>query len=131
MKNLGWHFLVELNGCDRHAVDDPVFLRTTLIDALRAAGATIIQDVFHQFSPQGVTGIVAIAESHASIHTWPEHGYAAVDLFSCTQKLDAQAVIDALAVATRAKSIEVREILRGREPQRERLSLEPLAGQSP
>ena len=82
--------LVELRDCDADALDDLQNVESTLIDTARRIGATIIGHAFHQFSPQGVTGVVIIAESHICIHTWPEHGYAAVDIFTCgdTSRLD-------------------------------------------
>ena len=75
--------LVELRDCNADALDDLQNVESTLIDTARRIGATIIGHAFHQFSPQGVTGVVIIAESHICIHTWPEHGYAAVDIFTC------------------------------------------------
>ncbi len=75
--------LVELRDCDANALDDLQNVESTLIDTARRIGATIIGHAFHQFSPQGVTGVVIIAESHICIHTWPEHSYAAVDIFTC------------------------------------------------
>ncbi len=86
LKVLGSHLLVELNGCSDRLLDDVNQVKATLLDAANAAGATVVGEIFHEFSPAGVTGVVAIAESHISIHTWPEHGYAAVDVFSCSEK---------------------------------------------
>ncbi|MYD36783.1 MAG: adenosylmethionine decarboxylase [Dehalococcoidia bacterium] len=83
MNALGTHVLVELRDCNADALDDLQNVESTLIDTARRIGATIIGHAFHQFSPQGVTGVVIIAESHICIHTWPEHGYAAVDIFTC------------------------------------------------
>ena len=83
MNALGLHVLLELRDCNRELLDDLSFVRSTLLRAARETGATVINDIFHQFSPQGVTGVVAIAESHLCIHTWPEHGYAAADIFTC------------------------------------------------
>jgi S-adenosylmethionine decarboxylase len=80
---LGTHLLLELKSCNPELLDDLPYLRQSLMEAARETGATIIGDSFHQFSPQGVTGVVAIAESHLCIHTWPEFGYAAVDIFTC------------------------------------------------
>ena len=80
---LGTHVLVELRDCDATALNDLRIVESALIDAARRISATIIGHAFHQFSPQGVTGVVIIAESHICIHTWPEHGYAAVDIFTC------------------------------------------------
>ena len=80
---LGKHLLLELNDCDRNLLDDIVFIKDVMISAANEAGATILGESFHQFSPQGVSGVLIIAESHLTIHTWPEHGYAGADIFTC------------------------------------------------
>jgi len=80
---LGKHIIVELHGVSSELLNDPKFLRKMLIDAAVKAGATVIGDIFHKFSPYGVTGVVVVKESHISIHTWPEFGYAALDVFTC------------------------------------------------
>lgn len=80
---LGTHLLLELNECDSALLDEMDLIETAMVDAAREAGANILGQSFHKFTPRGVTGIVAIAESHLAIHTWPEHGYAAVDIFTC------------------------------------------------
>ena len=72
MNALGTHLLLELKSCNPELLDDLPYLRKALMEAAEETGATIIGDSFHQFSPQGVTGVVAIAESHLCIHTWPE-----------------------------------------------------------
>ena len=83
MNALGKHLLLELKGCDKEVLNDVGFLRQALLAAAGGAGATILGESFHQFSPQGVSGVVIIAESHLCIHTWPEYGYAAADIFTC------------------------------------------------
>ena len=80
---LGTHLLLELNECDSRLLDELGLIEAAMVDAAREAGASILGQSFHKFTPRGVTGIVAIAESHLAIHTWPEHGYAAVDIFTC------------------------------------------------
>ncbi len=80
---LGKHIIVELHGVKPEFLNDPNFLKRVLINAAVKAGATVIGDIFHKFSPYGVTGVVAVKESHISIHTWPEFGYAALDVFTC------------------------------------------------
>jgi len=80
---LGKHLLLELKGCDKEVLNDVGFLREALLAAAGEAGATVLGESFHQFSPQGVSGVVIIAESHLCIHTWPEYGYAAADIFTC------------------------------------------------
>lgn len=77
------HLLVELWGCDVSRLDDVSCVRESLIAAARAAGATVVGELFHRYAPQGVSGVVLIEESHLSVHTWPEAGYAAVDFFTC------------------------------------------------
>ena len=82
-ETLGTHLLLELNECDSGLLDELDLIEAAMVDAAREAGANILGRSFHKFTPRGVTGIVAIAESHLAIHTWPEHGYAAVDIFTC------------------------------------------------
>lgn len=75
--------LVEYHGCDPAALDDRKRIEELMLRAVKAAGATPIHPFFHRFSPQGVSGVVVVAESHLSIHTWPETGYAAADFYTC------------------------------------------------
>jgi S-adenosylmethionine decarboxylase proenzyme len=83
MTALGRHLLVEFTGCDAAALADLAGVTAAMLRAAEASGATIVTHSFHHFSPHGVSGAVIIAESHLAIHTWPEHGFAAVDFFSC------------------------------------------------
>ncbi|QNI71634.1 adenosylmethionine decarboxylase [Cyanobium sp. NS01] len=80
---VGKHCILELYGCDHARLDDEAFLRDTITAAAKRAGATLLNLITHRFEPQGVTGLALLAESHISIHTWPESGYAAVDVFTC------------------------------------------------
>jgi S-adenosylmethionine decarboxylase len=80
---IGKHCILELYDCNHERLDDEAFLRDTITDAAKRAGATLLHLVTHHFEPQGVTGLALLAESHISIHTWPESGYAAVDVFTC------------------------------------------------
>mgnify|MGYP001425143588 CR=1 FL=1 len=113
MEPLGVHVLLELHDCNRGKLDDLAFVRSAMLQAAERTGATIIDHIFHQFTPQGVTGVVAIAESHLCIHTWPEHGYAAVDIFTCGEGFSptqaAQLIIDELE----SKDAELKEVERG------------------
>ncbi len=83
MTALGHHLLVEFEGCDPLALADLARVTSAMLQAAEASGATVVTHSFHHFSPQGVSGAVIIAESHLAIHTWPEHGFAAVDFFTC------------------------------------------------
>ena len=82
-ETVGKHCILELYGCDSAKLDDEAFLRDTITAAAKRAGATLLNLITHRFEPQGVTGLALLAESHISIHTWPESGYAAVDVFTC------------------------------------------------
>jgi len=88
MRILGRHLIVEYCDCDRKALDDLEYLEHHMNEAVRKSGATIVRSMFHRYNPQGVSGAVIIAESHISIHSWPEYGYAAVDFFTCGQSVD-------------------------------------------
>jgi S-adenosylmethionine decarboxylase len=79
----GQHLLAEYYGCPTSLLDDKHAIEALLNRAAKAAGATVVASVFHRFSPQGVSGVVVIEESHLSVHTWPEGGYAAVDFYTC------------------------------------------------
>ena len=80
---VGKHCILELYGCDGARLNDEGFLRSAITNAALRAGATLLNLITHRFEPQGVTGLALLAESHISIHTWPESGYAAVDVFTC------------------------------------------------
>lgn len=83
MASLGRHIIVEYYDCAPEALNDVVHIEKSMEGAAEDAGATIINSTFHHFSPYGVSGVVVIQESHLAIHTWPEYGYASVDLFTC------------------------------------------------
>ena len=82
-ENIGRHCILELYECDHEKLNDEAFIRTTITSSAKIAGATLMNLVTHSFKPQGVTGLALLAESHISIHTWPEIGYAAIDVFTC------------------------------------------------
>lgn len=109
MNALGRHLLLELRGCDREVLNDLSFLRETLLAAARASGASILGDSFHQFEPQGVSGVVIIAESHMCIHTWPEHGYAAADIFTCGSSVQPRKAAEVIMAKLGGKNHSVTE----------------------
>jgi len=88
LRALGRHLMVELYGCDVMVLNDKERIERIMTEAAVRSGATVVQSVFHLFNPHGVSGVVVIAESHLAIHTWPEHGYAAVDIFTCGTDVD-------------------------------------------
>ncbi len=113
LNSLGRHVLAELYGCAFEALDDLEQVQTYMKDAALAAGAEIRECVFHKFSPQGVSGVVVISESHLAIHTWPELGYAAVDVFTCGEKVDPWDACKYLVDKFRAEYMTANEIKRG------------------
>ncbi|MBU3661309.1 MAG: polyamine aminopropyltransferase [Flavobacteriales bacterium] len=109
---LGNHILVEFMNCDPHIMNDVAAIERDMVGAAQKAGATVINSTFHHFSPYGVSGVVVIQESHLAIHTWPEYGYAAVDLFTCGE-MDAWISFDFLKECFGAKSYSALEMKRG------------------
>ncbi len=88
MEALGRHILAEIFGCEHDILNSPERVEKIMVEAALKAGAEIREVAFHQFSPQGVSGVVIISESHLAIHTWPELGYAALDVFTCGEAVD-------------------------------------------
>ncbi len=113
MKKLGRHVLAEFTNCDRQSLNDSAQIEEWLNESARKSGATIVKSVFHHYNPHGVSGVVVIAESHISIHTWPEYGYAAVDFFTCGDNVDPFKACDYLAEALNARDVFTRELSRG------------------
>lgn len=112
----GKHVLAELDGIDPNLLDDEEFLRTTLASSLAEAGATVCEVIAHRFQPQGVTVLAMLAESHASIHTYPELGTTFVDVFTCGERADPQEAVRLLATALGTESVTMSTVQRGRQP---------------
>ena len=113
MEALGRHILLELRDCNAEKLNDLPFLRDTMMHAAEETGATVIGEIFHQFSPQGVTGVIAIAESHLCVHTWPEYSYAAVDIFTCGESFEPREAARMIIDAVESKDPELTEVIRG------------------
>lgn len=113
MKALGIHLLIELWSCNRQKIDNLDYLERIMSHAAEVAGATVLKTAFQDFNPQGVSGVVVIAESHLTIHTWPEHGYAAIDIFTCGSTVDPWKAAGFLKQELEAGEIQVRDFLRG------------------
>lgn len=113
---LGRHILAEVHGCRFDVLNDIKKVEQIMIDAALEAGAEVREYVFHKFSPQGVSGVVVISESHLAIHTWPELGYAAVDIFTCGDKVDPWNACRYLTEKFEAGHVTTTEIQRGQMP---------------
>jgi S-adenosylmethionine decarboxylase proenzyme len=110
---LGKHLLLELQGCNEEVLDDISFLKDVMMSAASECGATVVGESFHQFSPQGVSGVVVIAESHLFIHTWPEYGYAAADIFTCGNSVQPEVAAQILLRKLDSKNHSMVEMRRG------------------
>jgi S-adenosylmethionine decarboxylase proenzyme len=110
---LGEHILADFFGCDSAVLASVADIKTHMHEAAKRSNATIITEEFHEFKPWGVSGAVIIKESHLTIHTWPEHGYAAVDLFTCGDSLDLLNALHYLRDSLKCDHMESADIARG------------------
>jgi S-adenosylmethionine decarboxylase len=110
---LGTHLLLELRDCNSESLKDLDYVKSAMVGAARDAKATIVDVSFHEFNPFGISGMVIIAESHLSIHTWPEYGYAAVDIFTCGDLLKPELAARSLIQAFESQSPSLVEMKRG------------------
>ena len=113
MKALGHQIMVEFYNCDTSLLNSIEHIRKIMLEAACECGATVVKDVFHLFNPHGVSGVVVIAESHLAIHTWPEYGYAAVDLFTCGEDINPEIALEILQIGLKAGSVTAMEVRRG------------------
>jgi len=113
MKKLGRHLIAEFADCDSQKLADVDFIEDCMNEAVRKSGATIIDSIFHKYNPQGVSGVVVIAESHLSIHTWPEYNYAAVDFFTCGDSVDPYKAYNYMKKMLGSKTSQLSELDRG------------------
>jgi len=110
---LGRQILVEFYHCNPRVLNDRDRIASAMGEAARLSGATVVEEVFHLFNPYGISGVVVIAESHLSIHTWPEYGYAAVDLFTCGEEILPEKAFEHLQKELGSESVSVMELKRG------------------
>lgn len=113
MKTLGTHLLCELTGCSSVKLSGVEWVKKEIYAAAFAAKATVLHGYFHQFAPTGVSGMLCLAESHISIHTWPETGYAAVDIYTCGNTAMPRKAIEYLVMAFEADQHHIVEMARG------------------
>lgn len=113
MNYLGTHLLVELYNCNSNLINDVLKIEELLLEAVKISGANALNSSFHKFSPHGVSGVVVISESHFSIHTWPEYGYCALDIFTCGTEIKNHLALEYLKKELEAGTISVTEVKRG------------------
>lgn len=113
MYALGTHLLVELKECNPETLKSLEKIRSAMVSAAKEAKATIMDISFREFNPFGISGIVVIAESHLTIHTWPEYGYAAVDIFTCGDIIKTEIAASYLIKQLECKNPSIVEMKRG------------------
>ena len=110
---LGVHHIAELCDCNKDLLNNSNFISTSLREAVKYANATLIEEVKFEFTPQGVTAVCLLSESHISIHTWPEKFYAAVDIFTCGDHTSPERACEFLSNALECKNLNITILKRG------------------
>ena len=116
MDTMGRHVISELWGCNIEKLNDMKFIEETFVDAALRSGAEVREVAFHKFAPHGVSGVVIISESHLTIHSFPEHGYASIDVYTCGDRIDPNVAANFIAEALEAETRENVELPRGMGP---------------
>ena len=109
---LGEHYICDLSNCNRELLYDSERSRDLFFQAVRDSGLTIVSEGYYPFSPHGFTCFLLLAESHASLHAWPEYGYCAIDLFTCNLDLDIQPLVDKLISLFGAQDVHIKVVSR-------------------
>lgn len=116
MDTMGRHVIAELWDCNIDILNNMSQIEQVFVDAALKAGAEVREVAFHKFAPHGVSGVVIIAESHLTVHSFPEHGYASIDVYTCSNTIDPNVAVDYIIQALEAKTFEHVEIKRGKGP---------------
>ena len=113
-KSISYQVLIDLYDCDYDKMEDLDYIKNVMHKLSEILGTTIKKEAFYQFSPYGISGVLIIAESHLTIHTWPEYKYAGIDLFTCSKKLNTDEAVKFLCESLNATKYEIKEINRGK-----------------
>jgi S-adenosylmethionine decarboxylase len=116
MDTMGRHVIAELWNCNNETLNDMKQIEKIFVEAALKAGAEVREVAFHKFAPHGVSGVVIISESHLTIHSFPEHGYASIDVYTCGDRIDPNVAADYIAEALGAQVRENLEVPRGMGP---------------
>jgi S-adenosylmethionine decarboxylase len=116
LRTLGRHLLIELYQCDSRVISDVRRIEEIMVEAAKKAKAHIVDVVFHNFNPNGVSGVVVISESHLTIHTWPEFNFASIDVYTCGSSVNPWKAYDYMSKQFRAKNFTAMELKRGMLP---------------
>ena len=115
---LGEHYICDLSNCNRDLLLDPERASALFSQAVKESGLTVVDEGFYKFSPHGFTCFLLLAESHASLHAWPEYGYCAVDLFTCAIGKDLIPLIQQIKAALGADNFSLRKLDRDADVER-------------
>lgn len=115
MKALGRHIIAELSDCNPRILSNLEMVKELMVNGAKEANAEVREVAFHKFNPHGVSGVVVIAESHLSIHTWPEYNYAAIDIYTCGDTTDPWRACSYLALQFQAGNVATTVVERGIE----------------
>lgn len=110
---LGYHIIADFYGCEPSLLDNVKLIRRILREAVANANMKAIGEVFKKFQPYGVTGVIALEESHISIHTWPEYGFASIDIFTCGEKSKPHVALELIKLVLKPTRIRIKELERG------------------
>lgn len=116
MDTMGRHVIAELWDCNEEKLNDMSYIEQVFVDAALKAGAEVREVAFHKFAPHGVSGVVIISESHLTIHSFPEHGYASIDVYTCGDRIDPNVAAQFIVQALEAGKNETVEVPRGIGP---------------
>jgi len=115
VNTIGYHYVIEASGCDPEILTDASALKKILLEAAKVGEMDVRSTYFYKFTPQGVSGMVIVSESHISIHTWPEKGYAAIDVYTCDTNSKPEKTVNYILEKIKAEYAHITEIERGIE----------------
>jgi S-adenosylmethionine decarboxylase len=110
---LGRHALADIYGCNNALLDDIDKIKDILISSCKEANLTVVETTFHKFKPIGISGVIVLAESHITIHTWPEYNFVAIDAFTCGSHMNPNSVCKIIAQKLGSNNIKLNEYKRG------------------
>lgn len=109
---VGKHAIIDINDC-KVDIDDLEIIKKILLDSAKEANLNVVDIVFHEFEPIGISGVVVLAESHIAVHTWPEYNFVAADAFTCGTKMDPKVVLEIIAKKLNSNNYKIKDFNRG------------------
>lgn len=109
---VGKHAIIDINDCKVN-IDDLELIKKILLDSAKEASLNVVDIVFHEFEPIGISGVVVLAESHIAVHTWPEYNFVAADAFTCGTTMDPKVVLEIIAKKLNSNNYKIKDFNRG------------------